>query len=1002
MKRIFSLKGQMLLNNIFIFILPTLIVGYITISITNNQVQENVKQSNNILALNVNKQVENFIQCPINIINKVEKEVLLKDNLSDKEIDTYFNTIIGIYPYIDNIQIISKDGFVKNTALFNKEKIGTNATNEDFFKKIDKSGKLVWSSVFISDQIKKPTVSISLYANGKLLVVDLNLSTIIKIAQDTTSGSVQNISILDGKGIYLVDNNHDNVNQRRQFSYFNEIKAETKNGGITINGKSDNELILYSTKNKHTGWYSVITLDSNKVFEPIIKIKNTFYISFAMMILLYFILSELSIANITRAFNNLINITKLISAGDYSIHTKIKDYSEFIELYKYFDIMKENVQLRENEILSLNLELEDKVVKRTKQLDQTNYELEELNSSLEEINCELEKSTILLYEEISEKQRVAKEISKLNEQLEDRVIKRTKELQNMNLELERTNAQLEAEVLERAKVDKALQKSEELYRNVYENSPLAFGISDKNFKFIDWNKRAEELFIWSKEEVIGKRFMDFLVPKEISHSINDLAKKIIDAEIKDITCTENITKDGRILFCEWHNSMLHDEKGNLIGFISMALDKTENVKAEKEVTEAKNQTDKINDKLKQANSNLKKEILERIAIEEQLTKSKLEAEQANIAKSQFLANMSHEIRTPINGIMGMTQLALMTDLDEEPREYLTLVMKSAKVLLAIINNVLDFSKIEAGKIIIESKPFKIKDVVKEVSTLFDLSANEKGIRLSVKIDKNIPTILKGDAIKLRQILSNIIGNAVKFTQMGKVIVGMSMDHIYENTVKVKFSIRDTGIGIPKDKQGLLFERFKQLDSTYTKQYQGSGLGLAISKNLVELMEGDIWFESEEWVGSTFYFTTNLQKVETTLSNNVLMLSSPINENNFNEKVLLVEDDKINRRITEIILKKKNLKVLIAENGKDAIELYDKFEFSLIIMDINMPIMDGYTATLLIREKELLLGKHTPIIAMTAYALSSDRDKFILAGMDDYISKPVNFRELSSKIDKWIK
>ncbi|MCB2312605.1 hypothetical protein LGL55_15075 [Clostridium tagluense] len=638
MQRIFSLKGQMLLNNIFIFILPTLIIGYITISISNHQVQESVKQSNNIMLLNVNNQVENFIKSPINIINGLEKELLLKDNISDEKINKYLDEIIKIYPYFNNIQIISKDGFVKNTALSNKEKIGTNATNEDFFKKIDKSGKLVWSSVFISDQIQKPTVSISLYVNGNLLVVDLNLSTIIKISQDTTSGSVQNISILDGKGIYLIDNNYDNVNQRRQFAYFNEIKNETKNQETNISDKNNNKLILYSMKNKHTGWYSVITLNSNKVFEPIIKIKNTFYISFAIMLLLYFILSELSIVNITRDFNNLINKTKLISAGDYSIYPKVRGYSEFVELYKYFDIMKEHVQLRENDILSLNLELEDKVVKRTKQLE-----------------------------------------------------------------------------------------------------------------------------------------------------------------------------------------------------------------------------DKINDKLKQANSDLKKEILERIAIEEQLTKSKLEAEQANIAKSQFLANMSHEIRTPINGIMGMTQLALMTDLDEEAREYLTLVMKSTKVLLAIINNVLDFSKIEAGKIIIESKPFKIKDVINEVTTLFDISANEKGIVLSAEIDKDIPIILNGDAIKLRQILSNIIGNAVKFTEMGKVIVGLSMDYIDENTVKVKFSIKDTGIGISKDKQGLLFERFEQLDSTYTKQYQGSGLGLAISKNLVELMGGDIWLESEERIGSTFYFTTNLQK-----------------------------------------------------------------------------------------------------------------------------------------------
>ncbi|MBZ9634323.1 hybrid sensor histidine kinase/response regulator [Clostridium sp. FP1] len=843
MKRVFSLKCQMLLNNLLIFILPALIFGYFSISLSTHRIVKNIQHENSIMAYNINNQVENFIQNPINIMNALKKDLLLENFVNDTEIDKYLSTIINIYPYFDNIRIVNKDGMVKNTAPFNKDKIGTSTLNEDFFKKIDKSGKPVWSRVFISEQTQSPTVSISFYVNGDLLVADLNLSKIIKITQGSTSNSVESVSILDEKGTYLVDtnNNNNNVIQRRQFDYFNEIKdgIEHKIATINIENSNNNKLILYSTKIELTGWYSVIVLDSNKALGQITQIKTNYYIAFFIMILLYLILSTMSVVSITKAFNNLISKIKLISAGDYSMSPKTKDYKEFIQLSNYFDIMKKNIRLRENEIQSLNVELEDRVVDRTKQLAETNCELEESNATLEDTNCELKKSNAMLEEQISERQRAETEIKKLNEELEDRVLMRTIELQIMNSELEEINVQLKAEVFERIK------------------------------------------------------------------------------------------------------------------------------------------------------------------IQEQLIKSKLDAEQANIAKSQFLANMSHEIRTPMNGIMGMTQLALMTDLDEAPRQYLTLVIKSTKVLLTIINDVLDLSKIEAGKIAIEAKPFKIRDVVSEVITLFDISANEKGIILKVEIDKTIPDILNGDAVRLRQVLSNIIGNAVKFTQMGNVTVSVLTDHMDENFIKVKFSIEDTGIGIPIDKQGLLFERFKQLDSTYTKQYQGTGLGLAISKNLVRLMGGDIWLESEEMVGSTFHFTINLQKIEAILSENPLMWNNSITDNNFNKTVLLVEDDKINRRITEIILKKKQFNVLLAENGKDAIDLYNKFTFNLIIMDINMPVMDGHTATLLIREKELLSGKHTPIIAMTAYALSGDKDKFISAGMDDYISKPVNFNDLSSKIDKWV-
>ncbi|WP_378954747.1 PAS domain S-box protein [Pelosinus sp. sgz500959] len=606
--------------------------------------------------------------------------------------------------------------------------------------------------------------------------------------------------------------------------------------------------------------------------------------------------------------------------------------------------------------------------------------------------------------DITEHKKAKDELRHLNSKLESMVIERTGQLQDMNAELEESNAMLEEEISERENVERALKCSEELYRNIYENSPLAFGIWDTEFRFVDWNKRAEESFGWSKDEVIGKRFVDFLVPPEIKDTISDVAMNIMVTGVERITFNENITKRGEILLYEWHNSLLHDGVGNLIGVISVGLDKTETFKAEKTIRETQKQVEVANKELSKINNSLKDEIARRIKIEDTLIKARFQAEQANMAKSQFLANMSHEIRTPMNGIIGMTDLTLMTELQEEQRDYLTIVKSSTSLLLRVLNDILDYSKIESGKMDLESEPFNIRATSNEVVDLFTVAAQQKKLYIKLNIDDNIPQKLIGDSIRLRQILSNLVGNSVKFTYHGGVMINISLIMRLEGKIVLKFVVSDTGIGIPKDKVNKLFKRFSQVDDSNSRKFGGTGLGLAISKKLIEMMDGQIGMESKEEVGSKFFFTASFgiedDSAEKVSNDNQSLNDVDINKEN-KPKILLAEDDEVSRTLANLFLTKKNAQVSLAKDGQEAAAILENKRFDLILMDINMPYLDGYSVTRLIRAKEKNMNIHTPIIAMTAYALSGDREKCIAAGMDDYISKPINFNELFKLIDKWL-
>ncbi len=410
----------------------------------------------------------------------------------------------------------------------------------------------------------------------------------------------------------------------------------------------------------------------------------------------------------------------------------------------------------------------------------------------------------------------------------------------------------------------------------------------------------------------------------------------------------------------------------------------------------------VADRTRELSEEKQRVVDEKIRVEQQnqeIERLLTEAQQASRLKSEFLANMSHEIRTPMNGILGMTDLVLTTPLTEEQRDYLDTARLSANSLLTILNDVLDFSKIEAGRLDLNPIEFSLRKCIAETLKMLRIGAVEKGLALESQIVESVPDEVVADPDRLRQTLFNLIGNAIKFTAKGGVYLTVDAfpDEVRGDVASLRFAVRDTGIGIARDKQQLIFEAFRQADGSTTRKYGGTGLGLAICSRLVEMMGGTIHVESEIGRGSTFYFTARFgvaagagAKPTCSVSlKNMLEASLSDSAAHPQLRILLAEDNPVNQRLAMRLLERRGHQVDLASSGREAIDWLEREHFDLILMDLQMPDMDGLEATAMIREREKQRGGRTPIVALTAYTMKGDRERCLEAGMDNYINKPID-------------
>ena len=537
--------------------------------------------------------------------------------------------------------------------------------------------------------------------------------------------------------------------------------------------------------------------------------------------------------------------------------------------------------------------------------------------------------------------------------------------------IERLVAQQTQDIVDKSKILQdsqfQLRQEKEKYETLMHASGDGIHILDKMGNVIDANQRFCDLLGYSREEMMGLNVCQW----EACLDSEAIRLKLMDNfQRANVFETRHRRKDGQIIDVEISAKVVEIAGEALLW-------------------------------------NSSRDISERKRMQQELTQAKLAAEQATETKSRFLANMSHEIRTPMNGIIGLSQLSLEQPMCDELRDYMEKILFSAKNLLGVLNDILDFSKLEAGKLHIENQYFNLNALLKSVHSLFYLQAEEKNLLLTVKVADNVPVDVMGDALRLQQILLNLLGNAIKFTQQGQVCLSLTAQEIQDTVAVIRFSIADTGIGISKTDQSKLFQPFSQVDLSATRRYGGTGLGLVITRQLLQLMGSDLYLESEPDQGSTFSFELTLGLATknshglTDMNDTICAMDTAADNIQeqikllTNKHILVAEDNRINQRIVEKFLTKAGINVAIANNGLEVLQLLETHTFDAILMDVQMPEMDGIQATQAIRERK----SQIPIIALTAGVMPEERNACLAAGMDDFIAKPLTLENLAQTLIK---
>jgi PAS domain S-box-containing protein len=523
-------------------------------------------------------------------------------------------------------------------------------------------------------------------------------------------------------------------------------------------------------------------------------------------------------------------------------------------------------------------------------------------------------------------------------------------------------------MLRRRRAEQELRESRKRYRDLFENARDVVCTLDLKCNFTSVNRAGEEISGYSREELLKMSLADLLTPGEIEMVRREVAERLAGDHSGEKSYEVAVRrKDGTRIMVETRPRLLLED-GRPVGYHVSLHDITERKRWEAEL----------------ASKNA------------ELAAALAAAREASEAKSRFLANMSHEIRTPMNGILGTAQLLADTKLDPEQREYVHIIASSSEALLGIITDVLDLSKIETGKLQLAPADFEVASALEHLSAV-RIAADRKGIGFRVELDAAARRAVHGDEMRLGQVLINLAGNAVKFTERGEVVVRAEVESEDAGSVVMRFTVRDTGIGIAPEDAPRLFHRFTQVDGSTTRRYGGSGLGLAISRQLVEMMGGRIGFESEPGRGSTFRFTVRFSPaVDTARAEREPPKRAAAAAHG---RILLAEDNAVNRLITTRMLEQAGYTVDAVGTGRGALDAFAAQRYEVVLMDLHMPEMDGFEATAAIRRLEAG-ARHTPIVALTADAMAGDRERCLAAGMDDYISKPVRRRELETLVARW--